>query len=182
MAPFNAWAAKIKIWLSFFAIYLSIAGLSSFSMFIIEESIQCVQFGTWQAISAQDWPLVKKGAVLMKGINKSLKAVNYSTGLINPLSFLSYYDYMLASDYYVEALNANIFANDSGLFNGEVVSFKFSPDEIEKRADGQVILRNRNIEVLTKEVPPEGLPLRVTGRITRSNGKVMVTETIIKTE
>ena len=178
----NTWATKIKTYLSFFAIYLSIAGLSSFSMFIIEESIQCVQFGTWQAISAQDWPLVKKGAVLMKGINKSLKAVNYSTGWINPLAFLSYYDYMLASDYYVEALNANIFANDPGLFAGEIVTFKFNPDEIENRADGQVVLRNRNIEVMTNITPPDGLPLRVTGRVTRAKGKIVVTEAIIKTE
>jgi hypothetical protein len=182
MASFNTWAAIIKIWLSFFAISLSIAGLSSFSMFIIEESIQPVMFGGWQAVSAQDWPLVKKGAGLITQFNKGLKVVNYSTGWINPLSFLSYYDYMLASDYYVKALNANIFANDPGLFNGEVVSFKFTPDENENRADGQVILRNRNIEVLTKEVPPEGLLLRVTGRITREKGKIMVTETIIKTE
>ena len=89
---------------------------------------------------------------------------------------------MLASDYYVEALNANIFANDPGLFAGEVVSFKFSPDEIENRADGQVILRNRNIEVMTNITPPDGLPLRVTGRVTRAKGKIVVTEAIIKTE
>ena len=182
MRKIDFWLTKIKVYLSFFAIYLSIAGLSSFSMFIIEESYQTVMFGTWQAVSAQDWPLVKKGAVLMKGINKSLKVVNYSTGWINPLSFLSYYDYILASDYYVDALNANIFANDPGLFAGEVVSFKFSPDEIENRAADQVVLRNRNIEVITDVPPPDGLPLRVTGRITRSNGKIVVTETTIKTE
>ena len=182
MPSFNAWAAKLKMFFSIFAVYMSIAGLSSFSMFIIEESFQTVMFGTWQAVSAQDWPLVKKGAVLMKGINKSLKAVNYSTGWINPLSFLSYYDYSIASDYYIEALSANIFANDPGVFNGEIVTFQFSPDEIENRADGQVILRNRNIEVMTKVMPPDGLPLRITGRITREKGKIVVTETIIKTE
>ena len=182
MPSFNAWAAKIKIWLGFFAIYLSIAGLSSFSMFIIEESIQTVMFGGWQAVSAQDWPLVKKGAGLITQFNKGLKVVNYSTGWINPLAFLSYYDYMLASDYYVEALNANIFANDPGLFAGEIVTFKFNPDEIENRADGQVVLRNRNIEVMTNITPPDGLPLRVTGRVTRAKGKIVVTEAIIKTE
>jgi hypothetical protein len=178
----NTWATKIKTYLSFFAIYLSIAGLSSFSMFIIEESFQTVMFGTWQAVSAGDWPLVKKGADVMRGINKSLKIVNYSTGWINPLAFLSYYDYSIASDYYVEALNANIFANDPGLFAGEIISFKFSPNEIENKADGQVVLRNRTIEVLTDKIPPDGLPLRVTGRVTREKGKIVVTETIIKTE
>lgn len=182
MASFNAWAARLKMWFGAFAVYISIAGLSSFSMFIIEEAFQTTMFGTWQAVSCQDWPLVKKGATIMQSINQTLKAVNYSTGWINPLSFLSYREYSIASDYYVEALNANIFANDPGLFHGQVVSFKFNPDEIENKADGQVALRNRNIEVLTRIIPPEGLPLRVTGRVTRAKGKIVITETIIKTE
>jgi hypothetical protein len=182
MASFNAWAARFKMFISGFAIYMSIAGLSSFSMFIIEEAFQTTMFGTWQAVSCQDWPLVKKGSDVMTGINKGLKVVVYTTGWINPLSFLSYYDYTLASDYYVEALNANIFANDPGLFHGQVVSFKFNPEEVENQADGQVVLRNRNIEVMTTVTPPDGLPLRVTGRITRNKGKIVVTETIIKTE
>lgn len=180
MSRFQVILAKIKIYFQFVAIYLSIAGLSSFSMFIIEESFQTVMFGTWQAVNAQDWALVKKGAVAMGGINKTLKAVNYSTGWINLLSFLSYYDYGVASDYYVEALNANIFANDPTVFDGEVVTFKFNPDEIENTADGQVVLRNRNIEVLSSSTPPDGLPLRVTGRITVKEGKIVVRETIIK--
>ena len=102
---------KIKVYFQFFAIYLTIAGLSSFCMFILEESFQTVMFGTWQAINAQDWALVKKGSTIMTGVNGHLKVVNYSTGWINPLSFLSYYDYMKASEFYIEALNANIFAN-----------------------------------------------------------------------
>lgn len=182
MSRFAFILAKIKIYFQFVAIYLTIAGLSSFAMFIIEESFQTVMFGTWQAVACQDWALVKKGAVTMKGINRSLKAVNYSTGWVNPLSFLSYYDYGIASEYYIEALNANIFANDPGVFDGEVVTFRFKPDEMENKADGQVVLRNRNIEVLTSTMPPDGLPLRVTGRVSRIGSKILITETIIKTE
>lgn len=182
MKKVDFWIAKIKIYLSFFAIYLSIAGLSSFAMFIIEESFQTTMFGTWQAVSAGDWPLVKKGAVTMTGINRSLKVVNYGSGWINPFSFLSYYDYGIASDYYVEALNANIFANCPECFNGEIATFKFKPDEIENTADGQVVLRNRIIEVLAKTAPPDGLPIRVKGRVTRQGTKIVVTETTIKTE
>ena len=89
---------------------------------------------------------------------------------------------MKASEFYIEALNANIFANAPGLFDGEIVSFKFNPDETEITADRKVVLRNRNIEVITTTAPPDGLPLRVTGRVSRKGGKIVITETIIKME
>lgn len=179
MTRLQHWIKRIKVWFGIVAIYLSIAGLSSFAMFIMEEAFQTTMFGTWQAINCQDWKLVKKGSGIMSDINQGLKVVNYSTGWINPLAFLSYYNYAKSADYYVEALNANIFANEPALFDGKVMSFRFTPEEFENAANGKVMLRNRNVEVIADAEPPLGMPIRVTGHVHARDGKIVVTETKI---
>jgi hypothetical protein len=175
------WAAlKAKAFFSVFAVYISIAGAVGFSCFILEEAFQTAMFATWQAKDAGDWRLVKKGAGLMEGINAHLKVVNYGIGWINPLSFLSYYDFSCAENYYIESLNANIFAHEPLAFIGERVTFRFKPEETE-RIGIVIALKARGMTVLVDRWPAAGM-LLVEGKVTEANGRVTITETIIKKE
>jgi len=129
------------VFVVFFAI-ITIFGLVTFPQFLFEESFQCGQFGTWAAISAKNWPLVMEGVEIMTEINELSKKVNRTAGWINPLSNLSYRSYTKASDYYIKALSARVFANDPSLFIGRKVTFSFTPNKTENLANGNFRFSN----------------------------------------
>ena len=130
---------KAKKFLSIFAIYLSITGLISFSEFILEEACQTVMFGTWQAIDAKQWPFVLQSSDLMESSNNTLKVINYVFGWINPISFMSYRAYAIATDDYIHSLRLKIFAHRPELFAGRYFQVEIQPQRIEHFADYNVI-------------------------------------------
>jgi hypothetical protein len=102
---------KLKTCLSNVAVFLSILGIVTFSLFIFEEAIQMATFGTLPAQYTKDWELVMEGADTIESINNSMKMVNHSVGWLQPLAFFSYRAYGKATDYYVESLRKKVFVN-----------------------------------------------------------------------
>ena len=144
---------KIKRILSYIMIYLSVAGLVTFSLFILEESVQTVMFGTWPARDARQWHIVKKGAELMKKTNTTLKIINYSVGWVQPLAFFSYRAYSKATDFYILGVESEIFAHAPELFIGDNVDFTFMPKRIEAIKDGQFLLTNGKLGLIFNARP-----------------------------
>lgn len=171
---------KARVILSVLAVYISATGLVTFSLFITEESIQTSMFGTWQAISANDWSAAMLGYDCIRSANGLLKTVNNSLGWIQPLSFLAYRSYGNATDAYVRGLEARIFANAPELFENRTVTVSFVPREVHETSDGFVHV-NRRIAFVSKQKRPSGAPIEITGVVSLQGGKVLIAETISPT-
>lgn len=135
---------KIESFFKWFGSYLAIAGLVTFSMFIMEEAFQTTMFGTWPAQDAGEWRLVVRGVDTMEGINTTLKWTNRLGGWIQPFAFLAYGAYARSADFYIEALRAKAFANCPECFDGREITFTFRPQEIEDGTgrSGRVVVPN----------------------------------------
>jgi len=79
-------------------------------------------FGTWPAQDAKDWRLVVKGIDVIQRINMTVKIVNYTLGWIQPLSFFAYKSFSSATDYYIQALTAKVFAHAPEALNGHEIT------------------------------------------------------------
>ena len=99
-----------------FTIYLAITGLVTFSLFILEESLQTAMFSTWAAKDAQDWTLVMKANRFFKGTNQALGSINKWFGWVNPFSYKAYDSYHVATDFVVKANEAQIANFEPELF------------------------------------------------------------------
>lgn len=139
---------RVRVWLAMFALYLSIAGLVTFSLFILEESFQTIMFGTWPAQDAQRWDVVLKGTDLMEKTIYTMKIVNYSCGWIQPLAFVSYRSYAKSGDYYVEGLRTKILAHQPELLIGRKIKVKFHIKQI-KKLNEKFILSNGRLKVIS---------------------------------
>jgi len=137
---------RIRVWLAIFALYLSIAGLVTFSLFILEEGFQTIMFGTWPAQDAQRWDVVLKGTDLMENTVSTMKIVNYSCGWIQPLAFISYRAYAKSGDYYVEGLRTKILAHQPELLIGRKIKVKFHIKQITKLGN-KFILSNGRLKI-----------------------------------
>jgi hypothetical protein len=153
---------KIRQWLSYAAVVLSILGIITFSLFIFEEAFQTTMFGTWPAQDAKNWHLVLEGVDIMKSVNLGLKIVNYTVGWMQPLAFFSYRAYARSADYYVKALEAKVFAFAPETFDGRTVDIIFTPIKIE-RTSGGVKYINRKITVESQTYIP-AKTIRVKGK------------------
>jgi len=142
--------SRLKTTLMIVTLMLSIMGVVTFSLFIFEESLQTVMFGTWAAQDAKDWQLVLQGHDLNRGINATMKKVNTFFGWIQPLAWLSYRSYGQATDFYLDALQAKIFANNPALFAGRTIDFVFRPRSIIHNDKGSVLV-NGKIHVVTSQ-------------------------------
>jgi hypothetical protein len=129
--------------------YITIAGLVTFSLFILEESFQTVMFGTWSAQDAKRWDIVKMGCDLMDKTARTIHLLNYTLGWIQPIAFISYRFYAISSSYYVKSLRAKCFAYAPELFEGEKVSFNFTPDTFETLDDSSILATSGKIGVFT---------------------------------
>lgn len=123
-------ANRIKTIIWIIGAYITIVGVVTFSQFIHEEAIQTAIWGTWPAQDAKNWPLVKKGVILIKAINYDLKVITYLFGWVQPLAMIGYINYAKSTDYYIEGLEAKVFAFAPELYIGEEVEFQFYPAEI----------------------------------------------------
>lgn len=143
---------KLKAWLAAIAIYLSIAGLVTFSLFILEESFQTIMFGTWPAQDAKRWDVVLKGTDLMEKNIMTMKILNYACGWIQPLAFISYRSYAISGDYYIEGLRTKIMAYEPELLVDRKMKIKFHIKDIRKHGD-KFILSNGRIKIVSdKEI------------------------------
>lgn len=141
---------KIKNILTIAVLYLTIVGLITFSMFILEESLQTVMFSTWISQDINDWDSILRAAELNEKINRTLKIINWSFGWGQPLAFISYRAYAKATDEYISALKSKVMAHSPESFIGKKVEFEFTPRKIEQTEDGRFILSNGRIAVITK--------------------------------
>jgi len=129
-------------------LYITVAGLITFSLFILEESFQTIMFGTWPAQDAKRWDIVKTGTDLMRTTTQTMRILNYTAGWIQPIAFISYRSYALSADYYVKALTAKVFANAPHLYNNENVDFIFTPRIVKVISNNSILLTSGKIGVI----------------------------------
>lgn len=149
---------------------VTILGLITFSLFILEESFQTVMFGTWPAQDAQDWDTVMAGTDLMEGIVTTLAVINYTCGWLQPLAFVSYRSYGKAARYYIQGLRSKVFAMAPATFDGREHEFVFRPQRIVNGA-----LVNSNITIYPNIDNLSLSPYRVRALISVVNGRVVIT-------
>ena len=165
-----------KAILSVLAIYISLTGLVTFSLFILEESIQTAMFGTWPAQDAKDWELVHFGCERMRDANTMMKAINYSFGWIQPLAFFAYKSFSESAESYIQSLEARIFANAPEIFHGRTMTFAFTPQTVVETQDGLYAHINHRIRFLSAERLPTGRTRRLTGTISNEGEQVIIRE------
>ncbi|MCK4816967.1 hypothetical protein KA005_14455 [bacterium] len=165
--------SKLNTFLKLFFAYVTLCGLIMFPEFIMEESIQMTTFGTWPAKDARNWSLVLKGCDTINKINLSLKILNYSVGWVQPLAFFSYRSFTHGTDYYVKSLKTLAFAKSPETFDGRKIEFTFTPQKI-VREKGKVILVNRRIRVIVREMPKDK-SIKIKG-IVRVEGNLVIVE------
>lgn len=162
---------KFFTWLKW---YLALAGLITFSMFILEESLQSVTFGIWPAKNAKAWANVKRGLDLMDNINSTLKIINYSVGWFQPLAFISYRAYSEASDSFIESSVVEVLANEPELYLNNKVRIEFIPRSIESLEDGSFLAVNGRLSVKQKFRPTIGEVIRVEGILKKKDGRLVI--------
>jgi len=159
---------KFRRKLAYFTLVLSILGLITFSLFIIEESLQIITFGIWPAQDAKRWDIVAEGSDLLESTNFMMKLINYSVGWLQPLAFLSYRSYAKATDYYIKSFRAKVLAFAPEELNGRKVKFVFRPSSSNSR-----YLMNREMRVPKAKCPP-GRVFLIEGIIDYHDSKVFI--------
>ena len=154
--------------------YLALAGLITFSMFILEEALQTSMFGIWPAKNAKAWANVKRGLDLMDNINTTLKVINYSVGWFQPLAFISYRAYTEASDSFIEGSISEVLANEPELYLNNKVRVEFMPRSIESLEDGSFLATNGRLNAKRSERPTIGQVIRVEGILKKIDGKLVI--------
>jgi len=152
--------------------YIALCGLVMFPCFILEEAFQTTMFGTWPAQDAKNYNLVLKGCDLMRGINTTLKIVNYGFGWIQPLAFLSYRAYSHSADYYVSGLEHKVLAHAPEEFVGREIEFEFVPSKIIQDEDGIKLVHNR-IQIIVDKMP-DGDRVVIRGVVEVRNGRIVI--------
>ena len=154
--------------------YLAFCGLITFSMFILEESLQTTTFGIWPAKNAKAWANVKRGLDLMDKINTTLKIINYSVGWIQPLAFISYGAYTEASDSFINGSIAEVLANEPELYLNCKVAVDFVPKKIESLEDGTWLAVNGRMAAKVKIQPTIGEAIHVEGVLRKLNDRLVI--------
>jgi len=143
---------RLKVWLTIFAMYLSIAGLVTFSLFMLEESFQTVMFGTWPAQDAQRWDIVLEGTDLMEKMMHTMNVVNYSCGWIQPLAFVSYRAYAESEKFYIKSLRAKVLVHEPKLMVDREIELMFHVKQIKKYGDKFLLSNGRLVIVSDKRI------------------------------
>lgn len=164
-------AKKFKSITTILLLYISIAGLYTFTAFILEEAQQQVIWGTWPARDAKNWALVYNGCQILRSMNRSLKILNWTIGYIQPLALLSYHSYWKSTDYYIRSLEAVIMKQSPRCFAGKNVELLFTPEKITQE-DGVKKLIGYNIIVVVDYVP-EKFPAQIEG-VGKLQGKYLI--------
>lgn len=142
---------RFRTILGILAVYLSLAGLVTFSLFILEESFQTVMFGTWPAQDAGRWDIVLEGTDLMEDFKWWMTSVNLTVGWIQPLAFVSYRAYAKSETFYIRSLRAKVLQNQPELMVGRKVKIRFIIRSTVKRGENKYILSNGRLRIITPE-------------------------------
>jgi hypothetical protein len=143
-----------------------------FPCFILEEAFQTTMFASWPAQDSKNWNLVLVGCDLMRGINRTLKIVNYGFGWIQPLAFLSYRAYSHSADYYVTALEHKVLAHAPEEFAGREIEFVFVPSKIIQDEQGIKLVHNR-IQIIVDKMPGEKKVV-IRGKVELKGGRIII--------
>ena len=154
---------------------VTILGLITFSLFILEEAFQTIMFGTWPAQDAQDWDTVLAGTDLMETTVTTLNIINYACGWLQPLAFIAYRSYGKAARFYIQGLRSKVFAMSPESFNGRVHTFIFRPQQI---VNGDLV--NNRITVQTTIPNPALIPYRICAKITAIQNRIIIRQHDIK--
>ena len=153
---------RLKEFLKFGALYLAFAGVFGFTIFIMEEGIQLLSFANFSASDTRSYGLMKENLDLMKDINSSLKSINkYFLWLIPPQQ-IGYNRYAQATDQYIKTLEAEIMANQPGLYANQRVSIIFKHNSYSKAKNGLYVAKNKKVKVIMAQ-PPESKFIHITG-------------------
>jgi len=158
----------LKEFPKWFGLYLGIAGLITFNLFILEEAFQTALFSSWPAADVQEWRLVKRTIGVMEKLHTTLVWSNNIGGWVNPFAYVAYSGYAKSEELYIDALKAKVFANAPELFDGEIVTFTFFPQE-EEVLDGYSVFRNGRLNVIATKIDKT-----VTGKVKVYDEKVFI--------
>lgn len=166
------WSAKAKTILVFFTAYISIAGIYTFTAFILEESVQMTTFASWGIEKTGNYGDLYRSYMLMSRINLTLKRINTFLGWIQPLAYLSYSAFHDATSMYLRSMESKLLLNAPNLLDGKTISLTFNPDKITTEAD-KTILSNGHYIVYTDK-RPLSLPVQVEGKLRAIQGKIII--------
>lgn len=167
------WKKAGRFWKLFwkgFAAYLAVAGLVTFSLFILEESFQTMMFGTWPAQDVERWDIVHEATGKMEAVRSTLNFVNNAFGWIQPFAFVSYGAYVDAEKIYLKGLEAKVLANKPSVFAGKTVEIEFEA-ETKEFDTGKVIHRSPGMQVWSDS---ETIPRMIKGEIQIIDGSAVI--------
>ena len=160
---------RIKAGLQLALAIVTILGLITFSLFILEEAFQTIMFGTWPAQDAQDWDTVLAGTDLMETTVTTLNIINYACGWLQPLAFIAYRSYGKAARFYIQGLRSKVFAMSPESFDGRVHTFTFRPQRI---VNGDLV--NNRITIKTNMANPALVPYRIRAKIAVIQNRIVI--------
>lgn len=155
-------------------LYLTVAGMITFSLFILEEAFQTTMFGTWPAQDAARWDIVKQGCNTMDGIILTMNIVNYSVGWFQPLAFISYRAYAKSAKLYVRGLRSKAIQNAPSLFLGDEIDMEFEVKSIQT-VDAGFLIRSGRFAVIRSQRPKDRV-IHVSGEITLNKNRIVIKE------
>ena len=161
---------KFQNFLTMMVAILSIMGIVTFSLFILEESFQTIMFGTWPAKNAKRWDVVMEGTIMMEKVANMMEVVNNWAGWIQPLAYISYGSYAKSADFYIKGLRAEILAKEPELFIGRNIDFVLKPKSW--KSFGSLHMTNTKIRVLSKTEPTRNM--KVSGLLVNINERLYV--------
>lgn len=142
--------------------YLFIVSTATFACFICEEAGQVFIWSTWPAKDAGRWDLVKHGLEGIRNTRRTLDAVNYTFGWLNPFAFVSYRAFALSMDAYEKSLMANILAKAPEVYLGETVEFEFTAARLIKTKEGIRLTGGGIVVWINSEVKPGKFKVKAT--------------------
>ena len=126
----------MKKFLKIITIYFAIISTITFSMFIMEESIQMCVFGTWPAQDAGAWALVEQNLKKMEHINNTLWTINTFCGWLQPFAYLSYDAYHDSTIAYIQSVRQKIATLRPDVLAGQKITIVFIPQEMSTDKNG----------------------------------------------
>lgn len=157
-------------------VYITIAGLYTFTAFILEESLQCVTWASWGIERMGNYAALKSAHDTMLRINHTLASLNSWLGWLNPIAKISYRAYHDATEHYLESMRLKIIATAPELFADQSVTFTFTP--LQKRFDPVSKVysyTNSKLRVSSKSELTLGSPYRITAMVTCDAKQVVLT-------
>lgn len=139
--------------LKFIALYIAVAGIVGFSIFIHEEAIQLLSFANFSASDTRQYHLLKDNLDHMKEINESLRWLNNHFMWMVPPQLLGYRHYANATDAYIRTLTAEVLRHDPAALVGERVDMPFVPESLSPGHNGLWIARARGVRIILKSEP-----------------------------